>query len=176
MAEIQPGRLILKTDAGPSIEVRVPEGVAVLRVPPGVKDLKAATKISARDLAVGDRIFIKGRLSEDQQSVVAATIMVMTKVELAAARSRAREPDRAKPAAKVDVATQSVGSLQVDSRPAGANVFVDGKPAGKTPLVLESLRLGDHGIRLELEGYRPWNSSARITAGARSRVAASLEP
>ena len=91
VAEIQPGRLILKTDAGPSIEVRVPEGVAVLRVPPGVKDLKAATKISAGDLAVGDRIFIKGRLSEDQQSVVAATIMVMTKVELAAARQKEQE-------------------------------------------------------------------------------------
>jgi len=98
-------------------------------------------------------------------------------VELAAARSRAHEPDRAKPAAKkVDVATQSVGSLQIDSRPAGANVFVDGKPSGRTPLVLESLTLGDHGVHLELEGYRPWNSSARITAGARSRVAASLEP
>jgi hypothetical protein len=91
VAEIQPGRLILKTDAGPSIEVQVPEGVVVLRVPPGAKDLKAATKVSAGEVAVGDRVFIKGRLSEDQKSVVATSIMVMSKTELSAAREKEQE-------------------------------------------------------------------------------------
>ena len=136
--------------------------------------------LTLHDVAAGShtiRVVLDGHVPVERRIVVSPDKPSQAiAVELAAARSRAREPDRAKPAAKVDVATQSVGSLQVDSRPAGANVFVDGKPAGKTPLVLESLRLGDHGIRLELEGYRPWNSSARITAGARSRVAASLEP
>ena len=96
-------------------------------------------------------------------------------VELAAAHTRPREPDRSKPTAKASGASKAAGSLQVDSRPAGANVFVDSKPVGKTPLLLESLEPGDHGVRLELDGYRAWSSSTRITAGGRSRVAASLE-
>src|SRR5439155_20223975 len=38
------------------------------------------------------------------------------------------------------------GSLVVDSRPAGANVFVDGRLIGTTPLVMETMSVGDHAI------------------------------
>jgi hypothetical protein len=48
--------------------------------------------------------------------------------------------------------------------------------AGRTtPLVMESVPLGDHAIHLERAGYQRWASSVRITAGERTRVAASLE-
>src|SRR5207244_7409381 len=67
------------------------------------------------------------------------------------------------------------GSLVVDSRPAGANVFVDGRLIGTTPLVMETMSVGDHAIRLDREGYQRWATSVRIVSGERSRVAASLE-
>ena len=67
------------------------------------------------------------------------------------------------------------GSLAVDSRPAGAQVFVDGALAGTTPLSLPQINAGDHAIRLERDGYRRWSSSVRIISGERNRVTASLE-
>jgi hypothetical protein len=66
------------------------------------------------------------------------------------------------------------GTLQVESRPAGANVYVDGRMIGTTPL-LQAVTSGEHGVRLELSGYREWTSSVQVTAAATSRVTASLE-
>jgi hypothetical protein len=63
----------------------------------------------------------------------------------------------------------------VDSRPAGASVFVDGKLVGATPLVLETMGAGDHAIHLDREGYRRWATSIRVVSGERSKVSASLE-
>jgi hypothetical protein len=67
------------------------------------------------------------------------------------------------------------GALMVDSRPAGASVYLDGKQVGTTPLLLDSLEAGEHAVRLELTGYRRWTSSVRVVAGDRNRVTASLE-
>jgi hypothetical protein len=67
------------------------------------------------------------------------------------------------------------GPLRVESRPSGARVFLDGKPIGTTPLELPEIEVGEHVVRLELEGYRQWASSVNIASGERNRVAASLE-
>jgi eukaryotic-like serine/threonine-protein kinase len=67
------------------------------------------------------------------------------------------------------------GSLIVESRPLGASVFVDGRLVGKTPLVLDTLKDGDHTVGLDIPGYKRWASTVKITPGERSRVAASLE-
>jgi hypothetical protein len=63
----------------------LPEGVSVLRVPPGAKDLSTATKIAVGDINVGDRVSVIGRLSEDQKSLEASRVIVMTKSDLASA-------------------------------------------------------------------------------------------
>jgi hypothetical protein len=68
-----------------------------------------------------------------------------------------------------------VGDLTVESRPAGANVFVDGKLVGTTPVQLPALNAGEHVVRLERDGYRRWSSLIRVVASERNRVTASLE-
>ncbi len=68
-----------------------------------------------------------------------------------------------------------VGTMLVESRPVGARVFLDGREVGRTPMVLSDVRAGSHVVRLELDGYRTWTTSARVVAGERRRVAASLE-
>lgn len=70
---------------------------------------------------------------------------------------------------------EMIGSLVVDSLPAGARVFLDGKLTGTTPLVLASVAGGSHAVRLELTGYRPWSTSVQVAAGERSKVTGSLE-
>jgi len=67
------------------------------------------------------------------------------------------------------------GSLMVDSRPAGARVFVDGKLVGTTPLLIDAVAVGDHAVRLELDGFNPWTASTKVSGGERARVSGSLE-
>jgi serine/threonine-protein kinase len=46
--------------------------------------------------------------------------------------------------------------VQVASEPAGAEIFLDGEPRGKTPAAIEIPGEGSHQLRLDLEGYQPW--------------------
>jgi hypothetical protein len=66
------------------------EGASFLRVPPGVTNLNTATKITLSDINSGDRVLVRGRISEDQKSIVAASVIVMTKSDLAGARETER--------------------------------------------------------------------------------------
>jgi hypothetical protein len=67
------------------------------------------------------------------------------------------EPDRPAPAA--------IGRLLVQSTPAGARVFVDGRDAGVTPTTLRGLTRGSHSVRLVRDGYASAERTVSITAG-----------
>jgi hypothetical protein len=67
------------------------------------------------------------------------------------------------------------GSMQVLSRPAGAQVYVDGSLVGRTPVIMPTLAPGRHDVRIELDGHRRWATSVLVEPNVRARVAASLE-
>ncbi len=124
------------------------------------------TPVSMRDLAFGSytiRVSLDGYVAKEGRVVIRRK---------RAAQSIAFE--LATPTTPAS-AVRYAGVLVVDSRPAGVNVLVDGKPVGKTPLELDSVDPGEHTIRLEQDGYRRWTSSVRVVAGERIRVTASLE-
>lgn len=87
---VQPGQLTLHTDSGPSLTVSLPADVSVLKVPPGAKSLKEAAKIAVTDIQVGDRVLVIGPVSEDQKSVSAKSVVVMSKAALETARESER--------------------------------------------------------------------------------------
>jgi PEGA domain len=64
--------------------------------------------------------------------------------------------------------------LVVDSRPAGAAVSIDGRPAGVTPLILP-IGPGTYTVRIERAGYRTITTTVEVSPGQRARVAARLE-
>ncbi len=80
------------------------------------------------------------------------------------------EPDRARP-----TVGSSSGSLQIASRPTGAQVFVDDVRVGVTPMSLADVSAGSHRVRIELPGFRLWVTAVNVETGARARVGASLE-
>ena len=90
VTRLQAGGLTLHTDAGPDLLIVLADGVSFLRVPPGATNLNTATKISLSDISSGDRVLVRGRVSEDQKSVLAASVIVMTKSDLAGAREAER--------------------------------------------------------------------------------------
>ena len=76
-------RVTIKTDAGPEMTIVFDEATRFLRVAPGAKDLENAAPISAPELTAGDRILARGRSGGDPGSFVAATIIVMSKGDIA---------------------------------------------------------------------------------------------
>jgi type II secretory pathway component PulL len=75
----------------------------------------------------------------------------------------------------VPAAPAGPGSIEVLSRPAGAQVFVDGTPRGRTPLSLQEIQPGAHVVQIALPGHRRWATSVDVRPRERTRVAASLE-
>ncbi|HOK56727.1 MAG TPA: PEGA domain-containing protein [bacterium] len=53
------------------------------------------------------------------------------------------------------------GYLRITSNPSGANIEVDGKTAGKTPLLL-ALKPGDHTVKATLSGYNSITQTVKI--------------
>jgi hypothetical protein len=90
VTKLQTGSFTLHTDAGPDLLIVLSDSVSFLRVPPGATNLNTATKISLSDISSGDRVLVRGRVSEDQKSVLAASVIVMTKSDLAGAREAER--------------------------------------------------------------------------------------
>ncbi len=68
-----------------------------------------------------------------------------------------------------------MGSLVIESRPTGAEVTLDGRPAGVTPLTIASVAPGRHTVVITAAGMKPVTSTVIVKAGERARVAASLE-
>jgi hypothetical protein len=81
----------LTTDAGVDANVVIRDGTRLVRVAPGQKDLKDASPIQLQELQVGDRLLIRGNLSEDGKSVIAASIVVMKKADIAEKQAHERE-------------------------------------------------------------------------------------
>jgi len=88
---VSPESISLRTDVGLQLTVFWERGTTILRVPPGEKDLRKTTSIDTTEIGVGDRVLVRGRLSEDQKSVLATSIIVMTKADI----ERKHEADRA---------------------------------------------------------------------------------
>jgi hypothetical protein len=83
--------------------------------------------------------------------------------------------EQAAQAAQAARAASGVGVIEIDTRPQGARVRLDGKDAGVSPVVLNDVKEGAHTVRLELEGFRIWSTTVSVKAGTRTRIAASLE-
>jgi hypothetical protein len=82
-------RIGLKTDAGSEVDVLFDDSTRFVRVAPGVTDLTNAASIAAADLEIGDRIRARGR-SLDSGRLVAASIVVMSKSDIAKKRAAER--------------------------------------------------------------------------------------
>lgn len=68
------------------------------------------------------------------------------------------------------------GTISVESQPAGAQVFVDGRPVGVTPLVGLELPAGSHVVRIDLDGYERWSSAIQVVTEKTVNVVTTLQP
>lgn len=67
------------------------------------------------------------------------------------------------PALREDVV--AAASLEIDSAPRGAQVFVDGVNQGRTPLKLEAVAVGTHVLRIEARGFDEVETEKEVRPG-----------
>jgi len=84
-------------------------------------------------------------------------------------------PVREQSVSKEAKTPQFVGTLLIESDPAGAAAFVNQESVGNTPVLLKDLRAGSYVVRLEYAGYQRWSSAATVSAVRQERVKAKLE-
>jgi hypothetical protein len=79
-------------------------------------------------------------------------------------------------AAATDVRTVApfIGGMEITSEPAGAQVFVNGRLEGVTPLVIDGLPIGTRAVRVEAQDYIAWSSSVRVVANERTPIRMTL--
>ena len=70
----------------------------------------------------------------------------------------------------------TTGSLNIQSTPAAANVFLDGTLVGLTPVTVTGVAPGSHTVRIEKTGYQPYQTTTSVSAGATTVVSAALVP
>jgi len=109
----------LAADTGSEVAIQVQESTRIVRLAPGQKDLKDATPIQLQDLQVGDRMLARGVASADGKALTAASIIVMTRADLAAKQQQDRE----------DWQRRGVGGLVKSVDPAAGDITIS-VPAG----------------------------------------------
>ena len=65
--------------------------------------------------------------------------------------------------------------VRIESQPAGAMVFVDGRYRGLTPTTVTGVAEGDHLLRLTMRGHQPWVRPIRVPL-PKGTVTAALTP
>ncbi len=68
-----------------------------------------------------------------------------------------------------------VGTLTVESEPAGASVFINQSRVGQTPLTLPDLRAGSRVVWVESDGYQRWSASVLVPADKTTKIGVRLQ-
>jgi hypothetical protein len=82
--------ITLTTDAGSDVSILLQDGARLLRVEPGEKDLKNAVPLELSDVEPGDRVLVRGKMSDDGKSLLAASLIAMKKMDIAQKQARER--------------------------------------------------------------------------------------
>jgi hypothetical protein len=65
--------------------------------------------------------------------------------------------------------------LKIESKPAGAVVFIDGEAKGKTPEALKLL-IGKHEVRMKLPHYYEWKAQVQLMEDVEVPLSVQLTP
>ena len=71
--------------------------------------------------------------------------------------------------------TPILGEADINSTPAMADIYIDGKKVGQTPQMVSDLLVGQHQVRISKQGYSDYNSTLTVREGETSILTAKLE-
>jgi len=119
--------VVVTTAAGSKVTVTLSDSTVFMRIPPGEKTKDRFIKITATDFGVGDSVYARGRISEDQKTMPAREFYVMSKGEITDKRDREREAWR----------TRGIAGTVTALKPEANEITIDARTAeGPKPIVI----------------------------------------
>jgi hypothetical protein len=104
--------ITLATDAGAEVNVSVQPDAKLIRTAPGRKDLQGATPVQLSEIQTGDRMLARGGLAPDGKTILASSVIVMKRDDIAQKQQQEQEDWRSRGIAgvvkSVDPATQAI--------------------------------------------------------------------
>jgi hypothetical protein len=79
------------------------------------------------------------------------------------------------PSAETRAASLGVGSVFVDTRPRGVEVWLDQQLVGESPMLISNVSMGSHQVEFKHAGYRDWATTVQVESSEQARVTASLD-
>ena len=67
-----------------------------------------------------------------------------------------------------------LGELQINSKPEGGEIYIDNRMIGLTPLRVSDMSVGEHTVRIRLDGYQEWIANVSVLGGSMGSVEAIL--
>ncbi|RPJ00209.1 MAG: PEGA domain-containing protein, partial [Deltaproteobacteria bacterium] len=67
-----------------------------------------------------------------------------------------------------------MGGLLIQTEPAGANVYIDGRSVGVSPYEARDLSPGPHRVRIVKQGYDVWEREVVVEAGKKGEIRSQL--
>jgi iron(II)-dependent oxidoreductase len=117
---------------------------------------RGATPLTVRDLSAGEHIV--ELILKDYEKWVGKVEIKANRVELVEARL-----------------SKETGSLMVISTPPRAEIYVDGKLVGTTPITVEKVEIGEREVRIKRGGFREFVRRVVVIANLTTAVEAALE-
>lgn len=130
---------------------------------------------SEKGLKVGNtgRVFYTVTLSGEVKPIYLAKIRVINVSDKSSKAKVLEKTGEIKVGHLLEI-TKKEGEIEVKFEPFGAEVYLDGKEIGKTPLVFYGISTGKHLIRIVKLGYYPYEAEVEIKAPDRKSIEGSL--
>ena len=75
---------------------------------------------------------------------------------------------------KIPALAQINGSLSVECRPIGSEVYVDGKKVGTSPNIFRNIAVGNRSVEIRKEGYEPLRKTVEVKENEQASLTGSL--
>jgi hypothetical protein len=131
VAEVDPSgqRMVIRTDAGSIITVLLDANTQYLRVPPGETSLEKAVKITLADIGPGDKVYARGRVSQDGKTIPAQKLVIMSKADIQKKQERERAEWR----------RRGISGIIAALNPQTKQITIEARTReGKKPVIIET--------------------------------------
>jgi hypothetical protein len=117
--------ITLTTNSGTEVDILVQDSTRLVKTAPGQKNLNGATPIQLQEVQVGDRVLVLGTAADDGKSVLAASVIVMKKTDIADKQQYDRD----------DWQKRGVGGLVKTVDPGTGTITISAAAAGATKII-----------------------------------------
>ncbi len=143
----------------------------VRSTPPGVRvevngEARGTTPLALADLSYGAydiRFSLEGYEPQDRRLAISSDDPI---VAISAELTRVTV---------TRTAALGVGSIFVDTRPRGVEVWLDQQLVGESPMLIPNVSAGAHEVAFRYAGYRDWATTVQVGLSVQARVTASLD-